>query len=230
MTIPRMELSAAVVVIREYDSAGAERANNKRVRFLDRQHLRCIKNEDKRFQTFVANRIATIREASSPTQWRYVDTKCNPADDASHGLSVESFLQERRWLKGPQFLWLPEETWPQPPVGMDGRVEDEDPEVKKTSTSFATNSTRAVHIEIAHSLDTDSFINAMRRFISRRGQPHEIRSDNGSNFAGSEKELREAVSHWNQRQIHEFLPQKSAKWIFNSPAGSHHGGVWERCI
>ena len=159
--------------------------------------LRYIKNEDKRFQTFVANRIATIRDASSPTQWRNVDTKCNPADDTSHGLSVEPFLQDRCWLKGPQFLWLPEEIWPQPPVGMDGRVEDEDPEVKKTSTSFATNSTRAVHIEIAHSLDTDSFINAMRRFIARRGQPQEIRSDNGSNFAGGEKELREAVSHWN---------------------------------
>ena len=42
--------------------------------------------------------------------------------------------------------------------------------------------------------------------------------------------MREAVSHWNHRQIHEFLLQKSAKWIFNPPAGSHHGGVWERCI
>ena len=28
-----------------------------------------LKNENKRFQTFVANRIATILEASSPIQW-----------------------------------------------------------------------------------------------------------------------------------------------------------------
>ena len=64
-----------------------------------------------------------------------------------------------------------------------------------------------VHIEVAHSLDTDSFINAMRRFISRRGRPKEIRSDNGSNFVGSKKELREAINHLNHQQIHEFLLQ-----------------------
>ena len=141
MTIPRMELSAAVVATRLENMIQqelSELTTSESVFWTDSTCvLRYIKNEDKRFQTFVANRIATIRDASSPT--RYVDTKCNPADDASRGLSVESFLQERRWLKGPQFLWLPEETWPQPPVGMDGRVEDEDPEVKKTSTSFATN-------------------------------------------------------------------------------------------
>lgn len=102
--------------------------------------------------------------------------------------------------------------------------------LKRYGVLFTCLSTRAVHIEIAHSLDTDSFINAMRRFIARRGQPQEIRSDNGSNFVGGEKELREAVSLWNHRQILEFLLQKSAKWIFNPPAGSHHGGVWERCI
>ena len=45
-----------------------------------------------------------------------------------------------------------------------------------------------------------------------------------------EKELREAVAEWNQSQIHNFLLQRSIKWTFNPPAGSHHGGAWERCI
>ena len=103
-------------------------------------------------------------------------------------------------------------------------------DVKRYGVLFTCLSMRAVHIEIAHSLDTDSFIHAMRRFIGRRGQPVEIRSDNGSNFVGGENELREAVRQWNHRQIHEFLIQKSIKWVFNPPAGSHHGGVWERCI
>jgi hypothetical protein len=58
----------------------------------------------------------------------------------------------------------------------------------------------------------------------------EIRSDNGGNFVKGEKELREAIEGWNQQKIHESLLQKNIKWIFNPPAGSHHGGVWERCI
>ena len=45
-----------------------------------------------------------------------------------------------------------------------------------------------------------------------------------------EKDLREAIRQWNQEKIHAFLLQKDIKWIFNPPAGSHHGGIWECCI
>lgn len=79
-------------------------------------------------------------------------------------------------------------------------------------------------------MDTESFISALRRFIARRGQPEEMRSDNGGNFVRGERELREAINEWNQSQIHDFLLQRNIKWTFNPPAGSHHGGVWERCI
>ena len=48
------------------------------------------------------------------------------------------------------------------------------------SVLFTCLAIRAVHVEVVHSLDTGSFINALRRFIARRGQPKEIRSDNGS--------------------------------------------------
>ena len=48
---------------------------------------------------------------------------------------------------------------------------------------------RAIHIEVSHTLDTSSFINALRRFIARRGAVIEIRSDNAKNFVGAEKEL-----------------------------------------
>lgn len=84
---------------------------------------------------------------------------------------------------------------------------------------------RAVHLEIVHTLDTDSFIMALRRFISRRGQVKEVRSDNGTNLVGGNKELHRSIKEWNQNQIHDFLLQKDIKWTFNPPAGSHHGGV-----
>ena len=89
---------------------------------------------------------------------------------------------------------------------------------------------RAIHIEVAHSLDTDSFVDALRQCISRRGQPLLMRSHNGGNFLKAEKELRETVLDWNQSKINDFLLARNIKWIFNPPAGSHHGGVWERCI
>ena len=95
---------------------------------------------------------------------------------------------------------------------------------------FTCLTIRAIHIEIIHSMDTDSFINALRRFIARRGHPNEIRCDNGTNFKAGEKELREAIQQWNQVRVNEFLCQRNIHWIFNPPAASHMGGVWERVI
>ena len=63
--------------------------------------------------------------------------------------------------------------------------------VKRYGVLFTCLTVRAIHIEVASSLDTESFINAFRRFVSRRGQPEEIRSDNGGNLVKGEKELRE---------------------------------------
>jgi hypothetical protein len=102
--------------------------------------------------------------------------------------------------------------------------------VKRYGVIFTCLAVRAIHLEIARTLDTDSFIMALRRFISRRGQVKEIRSDNGTNLVGGEKEIRQSIQEWNQQQIHNFLLQREIKWTFNPPTGSHHGGVWERCI
>lgn len=102
--------------------------------------------------------------------------------------------------------------------------------VKRYGVIFTCFALRAIHIEVAPSLDTDSFINALRRFIARRGQVRELRSDNGTNFVGAERELKNAIEQWNQAKVHEMLLQRGIKWTFNPPAGSHHGGVWERLI
>ena len=102
--------------------------------------------------------------------------------------------------------------------------------MKRYGCLFTCLTTRAVHLEVACSMDTDSFINALRRFICRRGPPEIIRSDNGSNFVGAERELRKSLNSLNQVQIAECLRQKEITWIFNPPAASHMGGVWERMI
>lgn len=89
---------------------------------------------------------------------------------------------------------------------------------------------RAVQLEMAYSLDTSSCINALCRFISRRGQISHIRSDNRTNFVGAERELREALSALNHQKILNSLLQFGVKWSFNTPAASHHDRAWERII
>ncbi|XP_030845109.1 uncharacterized protein LOC115925437 [Strongylocentrotus purpuratus] len=102
--------------------------------------------------------------------------------------------------------------------------------VKRYGCIFTCLVIRAIHIEVLHSLETDSFLNALQRFISRRGQPEIIRSDNGTNFIGAERELREGLKRWNQEKIHDNLLQQGIDWKFNPPRASHMGGSWERQI
>jgi len=82
--------------------------------------------------------------------------------------------------------------------------------------------TRAVHLEAGYALHTDSCINAIRRFVARRGRVNVIYSDNRTNLVGAERELREEVENW---KIQEALYQQKITWKFNPPAGSHFGAV-----
>jgi len=102
--------------------------------------------------------------------------------------------------------------------------------VKRYGVIFTCFAVRAVHLEVASSLEADTFILALRRFIARRGQVKRIYSDNGTNLSGGERELREAIQQWNNEQIHEFLLQREIEWHFSPPTASHFGGTWERCI
>ena len=101
---------------------------------------------------------------------------------------------------------------------------------KRYGVLFTCLSSRAMHIEIAHSLDTDSFINSLRRFISRRGPVKLIRSDNGTNFVSGNKEINAAIREWNTAQVDNWCKSNYIDWIFNPPLAPHFGGVWEREI
>ena len=143
-TIPRLELTAAVVSVKtsnllkeEYGSADTEEffwTDSKVV-------LGYIKNEARRFHTFVANRIQKIQLSSAPHQWRYVPTKENPADHASRGLTTSELLSST-WLTGPKFLWnkemeLPADETPKLMIG--------DPEVR-SALALTTRTTEQVSL------------------------------------------------------------------------------------
>ena len=77
--------------------------------------------------------------------------------------------------------------------------------MKRYGCLFTCLTIRAVHIEVAHTLEADSFICAYQRFGSRRGKPKEICSDNGTNFTGAERELKEALELLDHAKIYNSL-------------------------
>lgn len=89
---------------------------------------------------------------------------------------------------------------------------------KRYGCLFTCMAIRAVHLEVAHTMEADSFLQCLLRFIARRGVPNTVRSDNGTNFVGAQKALSKE------------LADLGITWKFNPPGASHAGGVWERQI
>ncbi|XP_035234028.1 uncharacterized protein LOC118205857, partial [Stegodyphus dumicola] len=85
---------------------------------------------------------------------------------------------------------------------------------------------RAVQLELNTSLSTNVFIDAIRRFISRRGRVGVTYSDNDSNFVGLNKAMNQLV--W--ADIERKYVLLKIKWKFNPPTASWWGGFWERLI
>ena len=99
-------------------------------------------------------------------------------------------------------------------------------ERKRWGAMFVCMVSRAIHIEVVTSLTTDSFINAYRRFISRRGPIRQLRCDRGTNFVGAKNEL-------DAERIRQKLLADDCDFFdfkMNFPHASHMGGAWERMI
>ena len=115
------------------------------------------------------------------------------------------------------------------------KVKEGRKELKRYCALFTCFSSRAIHIEVTKFMSTDSFIQALRRFVSRRGPVRTIRSDNGGNFVGAKNELKEAWDEMDHAKISDFLKTENCdwdnvEWERNVPTASHAGGVWERQI
>ena len=162
ITIPRLELSAAVVAVRMDQMLRRElRLQVQGSTFWTDSMLvlQYVGNQSKRFQTFVANRVATIHDGSTANQWRYVNSEQNPADDASRGLDALSMLDKKRWRKGPDFLWQSEDNWPVTPKVPS--LQEKDKEVRKEALSRAIDA-----------VDQD---NPVDRLISRYSSLYRLR-------------------------------------------------------
>lgn len=92
LSLPRLELCGAVLLIRLMNKVltGLNVKVHGQVYWTDSQIvLAWIGSPAKRWNTFVANRVGEIQNSSSPSEWRYVKSKDNPADLISRGTTLE---------------------------------------------------------------------------------------------------------------------------------------------
>ena len=144
LSIPRLELQAALLAVRLADAVKRELTTH----FSDtvfwsdsKTVLLYILNESRRFHTFVANRVAEIQDSSNASQWRFVPGRLNPADDCTRGLRASEMTSECRWLTGPSFLWESPDNWPR--ENFKATIQPDDEEVKRNPWSGLIASTSA---------------------------------------------------------------------------------------
>ncbi|XP_073979979.1 uncharacterized protein [Rhodnius prolixus] len=99
---------------------------------------------------------------------------------------------------------------------------------------FICFSTKAIHLELVTDLTTQAFLAALNRFIARRGMPSHIWSDNGTNFVGATRRLKEVSALLKDSQCQESILRESGRrgveWHYIPPRAPHFGGLWEAAV
>ncbi|KXJ13754.1 hypothetical protein AC249_AIPGENE5325 [Exaiptasia diaphana] len=164
-----------------------------------------------------------------------------PKDDHTTKRLCVSCRKARGKFQDQKMADLPSErVTPSPPftyTGMDVFgpfiIKEGRKELKRWGLIFTCMASRAIHLETLNAMNTESFINALRRFIARRGKVREIRSDQGTNFVGAKYELSSAFQELQEESIKQYLSSQDCDLIhfkMNVPHASHMGGIWERQI
>jgi hypothetical protein len=98
---------------------------------------------------------------------------------------------------------------------------------------FVCMVTRAVHIDVVSEMTSRGFLETFKRFTARRGHCSDLYSDNGTNFVGAAKELREMLQSERSTMVQEIaegLASKGTTWHFIPPRAPNFGGLWEAAI
>ena len=97
---------------------------------------------------------------------------------------------------------------------------------------FVCFSTKAIHLEAVSSLETQQFLHAFKRFVSRRGLCKHVYSDCGTNFVGADSEIQKffKMNSAQNQEIVKNLSDMKIEWHFNPPAAPHFGGLWEAAV
>lgn len=103
--------------------------------------------------------------------------------------------------------------------------------IKSYIALFVCLATKAIHLELVCDLSSDTFLSALKRFISRRGNVSDMYSDNGTNFVGANNELQKLKELFEsdnfKSNIINTLATKNINWHFIPPGAPNFGGLWE---
>ncbi|XP_049875165.1 uncharacterized protein LOC126373172 isoform X1 [Pectinophora gossypiella] len=99
---------------------------------------------------------------------------------------------------------------------------------------FVCFTTKAVHLEVVSDMTTASFLACFKRFVSRRGLPHDVYCDNASNFKGARNQLTDLYSLVNsqshQAQVNNYAIQNNVRFHFIPSYSPVFGGLWEAAV
>ncbi|XP_031359033.1 uncharacterized protein LOC116182631 [Photinus pyralis] len=99
--------------------------------------------------------------------------------------------------------------------------------VKSYICLFVCLCTKAVHVELVGDLTALAFLNALKRFVSRRGVCTSIFSDNATNFIGANNFLKDIHSH---TKVKNYISANKIVWNFIPARSPHFGGLWEASV
>ena len=103
-------------------------------------------------------------------------------------------------------------------------IENNSTTEKRYGALFTCLVTRAVYFDLSKSLSTEYFLLILRRLVGLYEGPRSIHSDNGTNFVGAERELREEIKGLPGRETEKWLEKEEIKWHFQPPCALHFGG------
>ncbi|XP_052562663.1 uncharacterized protein LOC120431010 [Culex pipiens pallens] len=116
VSVPRLELNAGVIgcrlakTIKENTTLPISRT----VYWTDSSTLLSwIRSDTRKYRQYVAVRVGEILETTDISEWRWVPTKLNVADEATKWGKGPNVDPDSRWFLGPEFLYQLEELWPQ---------------------------------------------------------------------------------------------------------------------
>lgn len=99
--------------------------------------------------------------------------------------------------------------------------------IKSFLAIFVCNSTKACHIELVTALSSEAYLAALKRFVSRRGKPMTITSDNGRNFVGVCNELAQFLL---ESDLEGHMAQEGIEFKFVPAYTPHFNGLAEAAV